>query len=34
MDSGSVIDMGSHDELLDRCDIYRRMYYAGGGIDG
>jgi len=34
MDSGSVIDTGSHDELLDRCDIYRRMYYAGGGIDG
>ena len=34
MESGSVIDTGSHDELLDRCDIYRRMYYAGGGIDG
>ena len=34
MDSGSVVDTGSHDELLDRCDIYRRMYYSGGGIDG
>ena len=34
MDSGSIVDSGSHDELLDRCDVYRRMYYAGGGIDG
>ena len=31
MDSGRIIDSGLHDELLDRCDIYRRMYMTGGG---
>ncbi|MBQ6547521.1 MAG: ABC transporter ATP-binding protein [Candidatus Methanomethylophilaceae archaeon] len=33
MEDGKVIDIGRHEELLDRCDIYRRMYFAGGGFD-
>ena len=32
MDDGNVVDSGSHDELLERCDIYRRMQFMGGGI--
>ena len=32
MDDGKVIDTGRHNDLLDRCDIYRRMYLAGDGI--
>ena len=26
MDEGSVVDRGTHDELLKRSDIYREMY--------
>ena len=25
-DSGKVIDIGSHDELLERCDLYREIF--------
>ena len=32
MDAGKVIDSGTHDDLVDRCDLYRRMYFAGGGV--
>lgn len=32
MDGGRIIDSGSHDDLVSRCDLYRRMYFAGGGI--
>ena len=32
MDAGKIIDSGSHDDLLGRCDLYRRMYLAGGGL--
>ena len=32
MDDGKVIDSGLHEELLDRCEIYRRMYMTGGGM--
>lgn len=32
MENGQIIDSGSHDDLVDRCELYRRMYYAGGGI--
>ncbi|WP_206026414.1 ABC transporter ATP-binding protein [Roseimicrobium sp. ORNL1] len=27
MEHGEVIDMGSHDELLQRCDLYQRLYH-------
>jgi len=26
MQSGRILDTGRHDELLDRCDLYRRLY--------
>ena len=32
MDEGKIIDTGSHDDLIGRCDLYRRMYLAGGGL--
>ena len=32
MSDGIIIDAGSHDELLERCDIYRRMQMMGGGV--
>ena len=32
MDDGRIIDTGSHEDLVDRCEIYRRMYMVGGGI--
>jgi ABC-type multidrug transport system fused ATPase/permease subunit len=25
MDSGRVVDVGRHEQLLDRCDVYRRL---------
>ena len=31
MDGGKVIANGTHDDLVDNCETYRRMYYAGGG---
>ena len=31
MENGKVVDSGLHEELLDRCDIYRRMFMTGGG---
>jgi ABC-type multidrug transport system fused ATPase/permease subunit len=27
MEHGEVIDMGTHDELLQRCDLYQRLYH-------
>ncbi|MBP5735082.1 MAG: ABC transporter ATP-binding protein, partial [Candidatus Methanomethylophilaceae archaeon] len=32
MDAGRIIDSGTHDDLVGRCDLYRRMYLAGGGL--
>ena len=32
MENGRIIDSGTHDDLIERCDIYRRMYLTGGGI--
>ncbi|MDX1947600.1 MAG: ABC transporter ATP-binding protein [Pirellulaceae bacterium] len=29
MDSGHLIDSGTHDELVRRCDLYRRLYDLG-----
>ncbi len=29
MDGGRIIDVGTHDELLRRCDLYRRLYQIG-----
>lgn len=26
MEAGRILDVGSHDELLTRCDLYRRLY--------
>ena len=32
MDQGKIIDSGTHEDLIDRCEIYRRMYLTGGGV--
>jgi subfamily B ATP-binding cassette protein MsbA len=29
MDLGRIIDTGAHDELLTRCDLYRRLHHLG-----
>jgi ATP-binding cassette subfamily B protein/subfamily B ATP-binding cassette protein MsbA len=29
MDGGLIVDVGSHDDLLRRCDLYRRLYQIG-----
>ena len=29
MDGGRIMDVGPHDELLKRCDLYRRLYQIG-----
>ena len=26
MNAGRLIDVGTHDQLLARCDLYRRLY--------
>ena len=26
MDNGKIADKGTHDELMQRCDIYREIY--------
>lgn len=28
MDSGEIVDAGPHDELIHRCHLYQRLYYA------
>ena len=35
MDDGQIVDVGTHDELLTRCDIYKDVYdsQTGGGGD-
>jgi len=32
MDAGRIVDVGTHEELLGRCDLYRRL--REGGLDG
>ena len=32
MEGGKVIDSGLHEDLMDRCEVYRRMYMTGGGM--
>lgn len=27
MENGKIIDIGTHDELMDRCEIYQKLYY-------
>jgi ATP-binding cassette subfamily B protein len=27
LERGKVYDLGTHDELLQRCDIYKHMWY-------
>jgi ATP-binding cassette, subfamily B, bacterial MsbA len=29
MDLGRIVDSGTHDELVGRCDLYRRLYQVG-----
>ena len=29
MDSGQIVDDGTHDELMRRCDLYNRLYMSG-----
>jgi ATP-binding cassette subfamily B protein/subfamily B ATP-binding cassette protein MsbA len=29
LDGGRVLDVGTHDQLLTRCDLYRRLYQVG-----
>jgi len=29
MDQGRILDVGTHDELIGRCDLYRRLCHAG-----
>jgi ATP-binding cassette subfamily B protein/subfamily B ATP-binding cassette protein MsbA len=29
MDQGRILDVGTHDELLSRCDLYRRLSHVG-----
>ena len=29
LDAGRIVDMGTHDQLLTRCDLYRRLYQVG-----
>ena len=36
LDNGRIADSGTHEELLDRCSIYREVYESqtkGGGAD-
>jgi ATP-binding cassette subfamily B protein len=28
MEKGKVYDLGTHEELLHRCDIYKHMWYT------
>ena len=29
MDQGQIVDVGTHDELVGRCDLYRRLCHFG-----
>ena len=36
LDEGEIADIGSHEELMERCNIYREVYTSqqkGGGVD-
>lgn len=33
MDSGRILDQGTHDELIDRCSIYNEIYVSQEGED-
>lgn len=33
IDKGSLVDSGSHEELLKRCELYSKMYYAQFSYD-
>ena len=34
MDNGGIADMGTHEELLARCDMYREIYEEQtGGVE-
>ena len=28
LDDGNVVDIGTHEELLKRCEIYQEIYYS------
>lgn len=28
MSNGKIVDIGTHDELMNRCDVYKRLYNA------
>ena len=37
LEHGTVEDMGTHDELMERCRVYQEIYASqqeGGGLDG
>jgi ABC-type multidrug transport system fused ATPase/permease subunit len=29
MDGGRIVDVGAHDDLIQRCDLYCRLYQVG-----
>jgi ABC-type multidrug transport system fused ATPase/permease subunit len=29
MDAGRIVDIGSHDELAQRCELYKRLHQTG-----
>ena len=33
LDKGSIVDIGSHSELLDRCSLYREIHFSQFGED-
>lgn len=34
LDNGSIVDMGSHEELMNKCDIYKDIFYSQIGKEG
>ena len=28
LDDGEMADIGTHDELLERCEVYQEIYYS------
>jgi ATP-binding cassette subfamily B protein len=35
LDDGDVVDLGSHDELMERCEVYREISLSqmGGEVE-